>query len=205
MTMARGKVRYWTADRVIEEASKYDSRKEFYIGNASAYNAAKKLKMMDSLFGFIRKQWTEESLRDEASKYSTRVEFYRGNGSAYATALRQGMIDILFPDRCGGTDNNAVYIWRAKGQFFNGNPVYKIGVTSTRLGTLRIEQVAKAAGFEFSIVCCESVKCKANDLEKKLHLLGESPVYDGFNGYTEFRALSDSALYAAISIICEVI
>ena len=202
--MPRGKIRFWTVDRVTEEAKKFKTRKEFSAGSASAYNAAKKLKLLDTLFGFVRNQWCEESLRAEALKYSSRIEFYRESGSAYATALRRGMIDDLFPDRMGGTDNDAIYIWRAVDQFYNGNPVYKIGVTSTRLGTLRIEQVAKESGFDFSTVCCETIRCRANDLEKKLHLLGESPGYVGFNGCTEFRSLSDSALYVAISLICEV-
>ena len=103
------------------------------------------------------------------------------------------------------SDNDAIYIWRAVGEYFNGNPVYKIGVTSARLETKRIKQCAAAAGFEFDLICCEPVQGKASELEKKLHILGENPGYTGIDGATEFRALSDSALYAAVSLICSAI
>lgn len=197
--------RKWTVEAVTTEASKFSSRVDFYRENGSAYNAAKKLGLLDSLFGFVRNQWSEDSLRDEASKYSSRIEFYRKSGSAYATALKRGMIGELFPERFGGTDDDVIYIWLAVGQVFNGNPVYKIGVTSSRLGTIRIEQVAKSLGVKFITVCQRVVVSKASDIEKVLHGMGESPMYVGFNGASEFRSMSDTVLCEAIAIINEAV
>lgn len=201
----RGRVTKWTVDAITSEAAKFHSRVEFYRGNASAYNAAKKSGLLNSLFGFARNQWSEDSLRNEASKYASRIEFYRKSGSAYATALRKGMIGELFPERFGGTDDDVIYIWLAVGQVFNGNPVYKIGVTSSRLGTIRIEQVAKSLGVKFITVCQRVVVSKASDIEKVLHGMGESPMYVGFNGASEFRSMSDTVLCEAIAIINEAV
>lgn len=193
----------WTEEKVREEALKFKSRKAFYTGNGSAYNAAKKLNILDSLFGFVRKYWDVETISEEASKYSNRLEFCRGNGSAYARALKLGMVDELFPDRAGGTDDDVIYIWKAVGHFFNDLPVYKIGITSDRLGTTRIEQVAKEMNAEFSIVCCEKMILPASSVEKKLLILGVSPGYVGINGGSEFRAMSDATLSIALGIIHE--
>jgi len=201
-----GKPRKWTRDSVIREALRFQTRSEFSKGNPSAYNAAKKSKLIDELFGHVRNQWTTETIRKELMKYSSRTDFYRHSGSAYSICLQRfkPLMDELLPatsDR-NGCDNDTIYIWRAVGQFFNGNPVYKIGVTSHRLGMIRIKQVATEAEFDYELICCEKVVGKATNVERKLHLLGEDPKYTDLNGKTEFRALTDSALYAAISIVC---
>lgn len=200
--------RKWTIEKIISESKNYESRSHFSRGSASAYNAAKELGILKDLFGFQKRQWTSETMRAEMNKFSTRTEFYRKSGSAYCTALKKFKkeMDEILPISTtrNGCDDDAVYVWRAVGQFFNGIPVYKIGVTSARLGTRRIEQVASDAGFDYELICCERVQGKATDIEKKLHILGENPNYLDINGCTEFRALSDSALYVAISMICEV-
>lgn len=196
------KIIKWSRESVVVEASKYNSRNDFLNAARGAYGAAERLGLLDSLFGG-RVVWNEDNIRLEASKYNSRSAFEFSSASAYNAALRIGLMDQLgFESRINGNDNNAIYIWRAVGQVYNGNPVYKIGVTSARLGVRRIEQVAKGVGFEFEVICCEAVQCKASDLEKKLLILGEDPRFSGFDGCTEFRALSDSALYAAISLIC---
>ena len=190
-------------------ASKYPSRKAFNKGHSSAYNVCRKAGVLDELFadnrGYSRFKWTEEAVREEAKKYKTKREFERDARGAAARARKLGIIDELGLEGYPPSDNDAIYIWRAAGEYFNGHPVYKIGVTSARLGTVRIEQVAKDSGFEFDLICCEPVACKATELERKLHILGESPGYTGFDGCTEFRALSDSALYTAVTLICSAI
>lgn len=44
------------------------------------------------------------------------------------------------------SDRDTVYIWRAVNERYNGNSVYKIGITSARLGKQRITEVTKASG-----------------------------------------------------------
>lgn len=149
--------------------------------------------------------WDDDAIRAVASKYQYRNDFFLGNRGAYIAAWRRGMLDELLPEfREGGSDNDAIYIWRAVGQYFNGEPVYKIGVTSARLGTHRIERVAGRVGFEHAVVCCQQVACRATDLEKRLLMLGDNPGFVGFDGATEFRAMSDAVLWVALGLISEV-
>lgn len=196
----------WSDDAtVLAEGHKYASRTEFSRGSVSAYNVALKRGLLDQLYPSLLADWSDDaSLLAEGRKYASRTEFNRGNTGAYQTAYRRGLLDLIeWPEENAPSDNDAIYIWRAVGAYFNGHPVYKIGVTSARLGTARIEQVAKESGFEVDLICCEPVQCKATELEAKLHILGENPGYTGFNGATEFRALSPASLYAAITIICQ--
>jgi hypothetical protein len=190
-------------DAVLVEGRKYASRSEFQKQAGAAYRVARKRKLLDQLYPSKYGDWSSDAaVIAEGLKYSTRSDFHRHSLTAFEAASSRGLLDKILPVSLERTDNDAIYIWRAVGQHYNGNPVYKIGVTSTRLGTVRINHVAKGSGFEFDLICCEPVVCKATELERKLHLLGENPNYTGFSGCTEFRALSDSALYVAISMIC---
>ena len=194
----------WTEESVREEAKKYTSKNDFQK-NSTAEPSARKLGILDDL-GFTRPtnwrfKWTEEAIRNEAAKYQTKGDFEKYARGASERARLTGIIDSLGLTEYPPSDNDTIYIWRAVGQWFNGEPVYKIGVTSSRLGCSRIEQVSRAAGFEFETVCSTQVAGKASQVESKLLCLGVSPGYQGFNGASEFRALSDSALIAAITII----
>lgn len=195
----------WADDAdVIAEGRKYSKRSEFGRGSFGAYKVALQRDLLDQLFPKLCTRWSSDAaIVAEAKKYQNRTEFHDAARSAYEQACKRKLLDLIdWPEENSPTDNDTIYIWRALGQHYNGHPVYKIGVTSARLGTTRVEQVAKDSGFEFDLICCEPVQCKATELERKLHLLGEDPQLTGFNGATEFRALSDSALYAAISMIC---
>jgi hypothetical protein len=200
--------KYLTLEDSIRLAKQYQTIGEFQAGSSAAYNRCRRAGIIHALGfptglrGYSRFKWSEDKVRTEATKYETKQEFERLARGAAARARKLGIIDDLGLLEYPPSDNDAIYIWREVGAFFNGNPVYKIGVTSVRLGTARIESVAHESGFEYDLICCESVQGRADELEKKLLILGESPGYTGFNGATEFRALSDSALYAAVSMIC---
>ena len=98
-------------------------------------------------------------------------------------------------------DNDSIYIWKAVREFYNDKPLYKIGVTSTRLNDIRIHQVADKLGWEFKIILLKSVNCEASELEQQIHLLGTNPNLTGFDGATEFRAFNKEELKEAIDII----
>ena len=197
----------WSDDAtVLAEGRKYASRAEFRHGTSSAYNAARRRGLLDQLYPSSLRDLSDDStVLAEGRKYGSRGEFQSSDCGAYGAALRRNLLDQMTWFARPLSDNDAIYIWRAVGEYFNGNPIYKIGVTSARLGEARVEGCANKAGFEFDLVCCEPVQCKATDLEKKLLILGENPCYVGIDGYSEFRALSDSALYAAVSLICSAI
>ena len=105
------------------------------------------------------------------------------------------------PQCAEGSDNNAIYIWRSVGEYFNGKPVYKVGVTSERLGVKRINQVAKRSGRKAEIVTLEETNCQATIVETLLKNIGDNPNWTGFDGATEFRAFSLSELQEAKMII----
>ena len=94
-----------------------------------------------------------------------------------------------------------IYLWRAVGQVFDGLNVYKFGVTSARLDDRRIVEVARFAKFEFEVILLVNIKGAASVLESELLKLGASPGFIGFNGASEFRALTDSELQTAKSLI----
>ena len=87
----------WDYESVKEEASKYKSRREFWKGNGSAYQVARKNGWLDDCFGHMYKSWDYESVKEEASKYKSRNEFRKGSGGAYAAALKNGWLDEFFP------------------------------------------------------------------------------------------------------------
>ena len=199
-----GKNIRWTQSSIEIVAKECTSYAEFHERFSGAEDAARSRfpGLIRNLFPELRAAWDKEAVRLAAEPYLNRTEFFRNCPGAYKAAHRLNIMDEILPEYLNGADNNAIYIWRAVGQVYNGNPVYKIGVTSARLGVRRIKDVAKGVGFEFEVICCEAVQCKASDLEKKLLILGGDPKFSGFDGCTEFRSLSDSALYAAISLIC---
>jgi hypothetical protein len=136
--------------------------------------------------------WTLERCHTEALKYDTRRAFALGTSSAYQSARQNQWLDKIgthMIDRAA-CDGNCFYLWLVVGAYFNGMPVYKPGVTSTRLKFQRIEQVAQAGGFEYDLILWLPVT-DAFAIERQVKTMGVSPQYTGFDGCTEFRAFTD--------------
>jgi len=98
---------HWIEETLQEESNKYQTRTEFKKENNLAYCAAKRLKILDTLFkkhlnnGYSNDRvrdghWTKETLQKEANKYQTRNEFKTKNNSAYIISFRNNIIDELF-------------------------------------------------------------------------------------------------------------
>lgn len=91
--------KYWTNETVRAEASKYETRTEFFKGCNSAYKYARNHKILDELFGKTNRNiWNEESVRKEASKYKTRKEFKIGCEPAYNWAHNHKIMNDIFGD-----------------------------------------------------------------------------------------------------------
>lgn len=138
----------YTEEIVTQLAAEFDSLKAFERGDRAGSEALHIYypHLKDVLFDRKIKPanyWTHERLTDVASNYRTKEDFYRGNLGAYSSAVRLGVLDALGFESGASCDNDALYIWQAVDQYFNGKPVYKIGVTSLRLGTSRIKRVAR--------------------------------------------------------------
>jgi len=89
---------YWNIDRCREEASKYNSRKEFK-DNSTAYQIAYKNGWLDEICSHMNMRtpngyWTLDKCKEEALKFSNRSEFKK-NSPAYYKAQRSGWLDEI--------------------------------------------------------------------------------------------------------------
>lgn len=145
--------------------------------------------------------WTPKLAASRALMYPTRIEFKRNDPKAYDYTIKySGCPDEIMAHMVpsSNSDNNAIYIWKVVGL----DDVYKIGVTSTRLGCERIQHVAGKAGVEYDIVILASVVSKATEIEKML--LDSSTPYSfdyKFDGSTEFRKIANDEIDTMINII----
>lgn len=199
---------YWTLEKCIESAAQYVSRTDFQQLDRGAYKAAYKNNWVGECCAHMKQRkkngyWTKQRCIDDAAMHIARSEWCHASPSAYKAARNNCWIDECCEhmERKDGRDNDAVYIWQAIGEYFNGNPVYKVGVTSARLGDTRIGHCAQEGGFNCDIIILARVTEKATELEALILSLGSSPRYVGFNGSTEFRAMDSSQLAEAIELI----
>lgn len=199
---------YWTDEMLAAEALKYKTRAEFSKKSNDAYMSSKRKKILDNICDHMdpsktKLKWTNKIIELEALKYKTRADFQKKSNGAYNAAMRKKIIK----DVCGHmesnppSDNDAIYIWKAIGHSYNGEQVYKVGITSARLDEKRIIRVAKEAQMEADIIVLAKVTGKATDVEALLLELGTDPGYKGFNGASEFRAMTPAQIEEAICIV----
>lgn len=88
----------WNYDSCYQEAKRYKTRKEFQVGNVSAYTRALQYKWLDDYYWFDaaktgRIKWTEQRCYEEAQKYLY-VEDFRGLSLvAYNKAKKQNWLN----------------------------------------------------------------------------------------------------------------
>lgn len=93
--------------------------------------------------------------------------------------------------KCWSFDNDAFYMKKAEGCYFNGEQIYKVGVTSIRLGDARLRQQERNAKIKHSkVIAPTEVVGSATDIESFALSLGHNPGLTGFDGCTEYRAYS---------------
>ena len=201
---------YWTPETLHAEALKYNNKVDFRQRSNPAFLTASRRGLLDQICSHMEAgklpngHWlNKDNCAAEALKYMNRRAFSLANSSAYHGADVNGWLDEICShmDFIPSSDCDAVYIWIAIGHVFNGLQVYKFGTTSARLEDRRISEVARFAGMDFDIVILIKVTVHASELESKLLQLGTNPQYKGFNGASEFRALTDDELEAAIEVI----
>lgn len=201
---------YWTLENLQAEASKYDNKVDFRIHSNPAFLTASRKKLLDQICSHMdpgklpNGYWLNKAnCAAEALKYTNRRAFSIANSSAYHGADSNGWLDEICAhmDFNPSSDSDVVYIWRAIGHEYNKLPVYKFGTTSARLNDRRISEVAKSADMEFEIILLTEVTVHAAELEFELLKLGVNPRYQGFNGASEFRALTELELQSAIDLI----
>lgn len=195
----------WTDEMLSKEAKRFETRADFKVSSQAAYLAATRRNQIDLICAHMtpqRETWNILKIQDEAKKYISRADFERGSPNAYHAAVRNKMMDdvSLHMENRSPTDNDAIYIWCAVGAVFNGNKVYKVGITSSRLSDNRVKMVAKKAGFKAEIIALHKVSRKASEIECELLSIGERPMYEKFDGHSEFRAMSHEDLARAVEV-----
>ena len=189
----------WSCDTVTEEAKRFSSRNEFHEGNPSAAQWATKRGLMENLFPHKLTLWDLDSVAEEALKYSSREEFRTSAAGAAQWAARNGVWDSVCAHMNLGSpcDYDCVYIWKVLGR----TDLYKIGVTSKRLGTKRIEHVAGTHGFDVEIL---HMKHTEDALRKERTMLSFGRPADlgvKDDGFSEFRHLSDKEFCYCLDVM----
>ena len=92
---------YWTKDRCLEKALKYDNIKDFRNDFSGAYSSSSKNGWLDDItYHMTRKQkpngyWTKEKCLEEITKYDKISHFKRDSGAAYNSAKRNKWLDEI--------------------------------------------------------------------------------------------------------------
>ena len=197
----------WTHEEVRDIALQYKHKVDFQKGNYAAYGYAYRQGIFDDICSHMTKlttTWTPDRLREEALKFETRNELKMATHDAYRQAINMGMMDEICAHMTKVTtvsDNDAIYIWKVIGIEENGLPVYKIGTTSARLGDKRIKDTIAHSGFDGDMIILAQLKIRATIIEGQIHDMGKEIDIGRFEGYSEFRALSDTSLSKAIDLI----
>ncbi len=184
-----------TNEEIKKEALSYTTRWE-YQKNSRTYSLARTRNIMEeacSHMDNLLTTWDEDNLRIEALKYEYRNEFQTKNESAYRRARHLGIIDDVCSHmdrdpRLGG--NNCLYVWQIE-----DTNIYKIGITSMKLGYSRIESVANKHNVKPVITAYVKVD-DAKKIENELHKIYRTPqnlIIKG-DGYTEFKTLTRTEL-----------
>ncbi|QIG67456.1 GIY-YIG nuclease domain-containing protein [Rhizobium phage RHph_TM3_3_9] len=103
MTPLKNPDGYWTRQRCVDEARKFETRSAFNNGSKSAYLAAFKRGWLDDICSHMRvvrtqrprNYWTLDNCRRAASVFRSRWEFQKQNKAAYLAARNRGWLDEI--------------------------------------------------------------------------------------------------------------
>jgi hypothetical protein len=95
---------YWTPETIAQEASKYNTKSEFYDNNQVAYLKAIQLGIINDLFPYrsdtkvgIKKIWTLEKSIEAAKEFEGgKSEFYRKHPAAYVELKNNDLLSYYF-------------------------------------------------------------------------------------------------------------
>lgn len=199
-------------DLVKQIAANYTSRHHFEVADKSACNYARKHNLLIDLFpekkyaAGTTESFVEKAKLIHGDKYDYSLVSYTRHKVKVPIICREHGEFWQRPAshlggrgcaKCWAFDNNAFYMKRALNCFFNGNPVYKVGVTSARLGTDRVVRQNKLSGIDHELVIHPTqVVGSATDIEVFALGLGQNPMFVGFDGCTEYRAYTDEDVNA---------
>ena len=185
---------FWTEESATQEAKRYNSRWDFQQKSGGAYRFLWKLDLLDKVFiPAVKHSWCKNSVTIAAKDSVDRTSFKKAFPGAHKFAYNNRMLSELFGDtfntpKC---DNDIVYFWRPEGY----KNVYKVGITSKRLGDERINYVANKSGLnieELFFVVTEDAKLLESKVLEENEAYGFFPK---FSGSTEFRVIHNLDKY----------
>ena len=199
---------FWSAEKCLQEARKYSTVSDFKRGSPGAYDACRRHGIYDKCCQHMASRqkrkghWTKTRCSQEALKFTCRSDFFKNSLPAYAKCHKMGWLDEV----CGHmsrpkSDANVLYIWRTSHVSELGMPVYKVGVTSKRLGLSRISQCKASLSSDYADLVFYKEMKRARCAEKLAKNAGIPFTDVTGNGYTELRVMTESELEKTI-ILC---
>lgn len=203
-----------TDEEIGARAAAYPNRTAFKRFDNSGFEIAKRRGLLEMLFPKTIKEpkaprvkrvrpyqprytkrknreMTVEVVRELSKAYRSRSHMQDCDPSLYGSVKKFGLMLELFPIRFQCADEDAFYMKMADEQF-NGLPVYKVGITSARLGMARIKAQNRRSRMKHQVVIppTRMIGC-ARDVELFALSLGVNPKYLPFDGSTEYRAFTE--------------
>ena len=189
---------HWTKSACLKEASKYKTASDFEKFSPGAYDASRKHGIYKKCCQHMQSPqkekgfWTKSKCLEEAKKYSSISEFQKGSRYAYQKSLKNGWLESAeFEIKRQSTDADVFYVWKSSYKSKAGIPIYKVGVTSKRLGERRIYEGKYSLGSDSCEIIIYKFSENAYDLESFAKNIGRRWNGTTGPGYTEMVELSD--------------
>ena len=135
------------------------------------------------------RKWNKQACRQQALRFHRRSDWSRGHRASYSAAQKHGWLNECCQHMVSGyrsSDNDAVYLYAFH---YCGEVIHKVGLTSIKRNTGRIEETMRRAGCQAHDVLFWEVD-DARDVERKMLAVGSlQSLYSG-PGSTEMRILS---------------
>lgn len=204
----RGKPpRLWTVTKCAASAAAFTSRAAWSRHDRKAYSAASVHGWLDvccahmppSAHKHKRGSWTEEKVMASAGNYPNPTTWYTEDSPAYYAAMRLGVLDKATAHmtyKVPKTDADVVYLLC----ICEDEHVYKIGITSARLGRKRVTQIAISLKKRPRIALWVAT-AHALEREHRALQVGKWVDLGSFEGKTEVRQLTQPELKQVINIL----
>jgi len=88
----------WTREAITKEAAQYKTRNKFKVGSKGAYDAARKLGILDTVCSHMAAVYPpldSASIANKAAQYKTRNAFRIGSRREYTAARKLGILDTV--------------------------------------------------------------------------------------------------------------
>ena len=94
-----GDILYWTKEKCLEEALKFNMKSDFNLHSKGAYDSCRNNGWLPEMYShmkpFQRQYWTKERCELEALKYNTKSDFRKNSGGAYDASKRNKWLDEI--------------------------------------------------------------------------------------------------------------